>query len=482
MSMGHLAADLVPSQAPTRRRYLVLAMVCALSMLTYLDRLSIGSATGQIVDALHLKSKSDLKWVFLAFSLGYGLFEIPSGWLGDVFGPRTTLIRIVLWWSVFVTLTGMVGMTLGGCVLGGVGLLALVQFLFGMGEAGAYPNIARALHNWFPLRQRGTAQGALWMSGRLMGGLTPLVWMLLVWVFHGYWRAAFWCFGGLGVCWTVLFALWFKNRPEEKDSVNEAELALIRSGGSPAPPAHGNVPWRLIFASRNLWLLCVMYACQSYGWYFNVFYLPGYMEDRYQVLSPGDVCNHGIRWESVCGALYKGGPLWLGALGCLLGGILTDAFIRRTGNRKLGRRIFGIIGHSLSTVCFLLCPVAPNAFWFFVVISLSSFTSDLTMGSSWASCQDIGRRYTAIVAGTMNMIGNVGGAAAGLVTGFIIEISQDAYASRLGMMRQQLNDAQTKAGSIMGYKISFLIFAAVYLVAVFCWTRLDATQPVAPDA
>jgi MFS family permease len=480
--MHNLAADLAPSQAPTRRRYVVLALVCALSMITYLDRLSIGSASGQILDSLHLKSESDLKWAFLAFSLGYGLLEIPSGWLGDVFGPRTTLIRIVLWWSVFVTLTGMVGMTVGGWVLGGVGLLVVVQFLFGAGEAGAYPNIARALHNWFPMRQRGTTQGALWMSGRLMGGLTPLVWMLLVWAFHGYWRAAFWCFGGLGVCWCLLFTLWFKNRPEEKASVNAAELALIRGDDGGAPPVHGKVPWRIIFASRNLWLLCVMYACQSYGWYFNVFYLPRYMEGRYQVVAPGDVCIRGMHWESVRAALYKGGPLWLGAVGCLLGGILTDAFIRRTGNRKLGRRIFGIIGHSLSTVCFLLCPLAPNAFWFFVVISLSAFTSDMTMGSSWASCQDIGRRYTAIVAGTMNMIGNLGGAAAGWVTGFILELSQDAYAAKLGVLRQQLSAAQKTAGSLTGYNVTFLIFAAVYLVAVFCWTRLDATQPVAPDA
>jgi ACS family glucarate transporter-like MFS transporter len=480
--MGQLAADLVPSQVPTRRRYMVLGLVCALSMITYLDRTSIGSSTGQILTSLHLKSKSDLKWAFFAFSLGYALFEIPSGWLGDVFGPRTTLIRIVLWWSVFVTLTGMVGMTLGGYMLGGVGLLVVVQFLFGMGEAGAYPNIARALHNWFPLQQRGTTQGALWMSGRLMGGLTPLIWMLLVRAFHGYWRAAFWCFGGLGILWCLIFSLWFKNRPEENASVNAAELALIRSGGGEARPAQGKVPWRTIFTSRNLWLLCVMYACQSYGWYFNVYYLPGYMEDRYQVVSPSDAGIHGVNWEAVCAALYKGGPLWLGALGCLLGGILTDAYIRRTGNRKLGRRIFGITGHSLSTVCFLLCPLAPNAFWFFVVISMSAFTSDLTMGSSWASCQDIGRRYTAIVAGTMNMVGNLGGAAVGWATGYILELSQDAYASRLGMVRQQLSDAQTKAGSLAGYNVCFLIFAAVYLVAVLCWTRLDATQPVAPDA
>ncbi len=480
--MNHLAADLVPSQVPTRRRYLVLGLVCALAMITYLDRLSLSSATGQLITDLRLRSEADLKWVFFAFILGYAIFEVPNGWLGDVFGPRGTLIRIVLWWSVFVALTGVVGMTIGGHVLGGVGALVAVQFLFGMGEAGVYSNIARALRNWFPMRQRGTTQGALWMSGRLMGGLTPLVWMLLVRAFHGYWRAAFWCFGGLGALWCLVFALWFRNRPEEKASVNAAELALIRGDDGGARPASRHVPWRKIYASRNLWLLCVMYFCQSYGWFFNMSYLPRYMEKRYHVVAPSEAGLHGVSWEHVGAALYKGGPLWLGALGCMLGGILTDAYIRRTGNHKQGRRIFGIVGHSLSTVCFLLCPLAPNAFWFFVAISLSAFTSDMTMGSSWSTCQDIGRRYTAIVAGTMNSVGNLGGAAAAWMTGFILELSQDAYAAKLGKVRQLLRPEEIWKGSLAGYNVCFLIFAALYLVAVFCWTRLDATQPVAPDA
>jgi MFS family permease len=206
------------------------------------------------------------------------------------------------------------------------------------------------------------------------------------------------------------------------------------------------------------------------------------MEQRYHVVSPSEAGIHGVSWEAVCAALYKGGPLWLGALGCLLGGILTDAFIRRTGNRKQGRRIFGIVGHSLSTVCFLLCPLAPTAFWFFVVISLSAFTSDMTMGSSWSSCQDIGRRYTAIVAGTMNTVGSLGGAAAAWLTGLILELSQNAYAARLGKARELLRPEEIWKGSLAGYNVCFLIFAALYLVAVFCWTRLDATQPVTPDA
>ena len=244
------------------------------------------------------------------------------------------------------------------------------------------------------------------MSGRLMGGLTPLVWMLLVWAFHGYWRAAFWCFGGLGGCWCVLFALWFKNRPEENASVNAAELALIRGDDGEAPPAHGHVPWRTnlrqpqrLATVHDVLLPLLRLVLQRL--------LPAGLHGR---PLPGRLAQQrqqaGVHWEASAPPSIRGAAL-AGRSGCLLGGNLTDAFIRRTGNRKVGRRIFGVVGHSLSTVCFLLCPLAPTAFWFFVVISLSAFTSDLTMGSSWASCQDIGRRYTAIVAGTMNMVGSL---------------------------------------------------------------------------
>ncbi len=151
------------SQTPSRVRYKVLALCCTLAMITYLDRACFGASGSLMVRDLHLASIANLRWAFAAFTLAYALFEVPSGWLGDVFGPRKVLIRIVLWWSLFTALTGVIGLSLGGYVLGGLGLLVLVRFLFGMGEAGAFPNITRALHNWFPYHQRGLAQGTVWM-------------------------------------------------------------------------------------------------------------------------------------------------------------------------------------------------------------------------------------------------------------------------------------------------------------------------------
>lgn len=450
---------------PTRVRYVVLAFVCALAMVTYLDRACMGSAKGWMVQSLGLNGPEDLGWVFGAFGLAYAIFEIPTGWLGDRFGPRKTLIRIVLWWSLFTAITGMIGLHVGGgYILGGLGVLVVIRFLFGMGEAGAFPNITRALHNWFPFHQRGFTQGAVWMSGRLMGGLTPLVWAAFVPAMDDAgkvtfgewrWRMAFWLFGAVGVVWCILFALWFRNRPEECPAVNEAELAEIHGNGADRPVDHLQVPWLRIFTNTNLWVLGGMYFAQSFGWYFYMTYLQGYMALRYNVAK-----------DSLWVALAEGGPLYFGAVGCIVGGLLTDWLIRRTGNRRLGRKFFGILGHGLTALCFLACPYMPGPISFFIVISLSGVFTDLTMGSSWAGCQDIGRRYAAIVAGFMNTIGNVGGALGPVVTGYALKWAKAA------------NPGNELAGKLDGYTASFYLFAAAFAIGTTCWCFFDATKSV----
>jgi ACS family glucarate transporter-like MFS transporter len=475
--------DLSPpsSVRPTYVRYGVLAFACSLSMITYLDRASIGVAATDIGGAYGFKDISDLTWALVAFNLAYALFEVPTGWLGDVFGPRKTLIRIVLWWSVFTALTGLAGITRGdGVVLVPFAALVAIRFLFGIGEAGAYPNITRALHNWFPPQERGLTQGSVWMSGRLVGGLTPIIWTFLVVNGGMSWRVAFWLFGGLGVAWCVLFIFRFRNRPEDKPSVNEAELELIRAGvGHEADKAAAAVPWGRLFRSRTLWALCLMYFCMSYGWYFNLSYLPTYLKQQ-----------HGVLDTSWVGSLYKGGPLIFGAVGCLLGGYLTDLYIRRTGNRRWGRRLLGMFGHALCVPLYLACLIAPSAFTFALAIALTGFFNDLAMGSAWAACQDVGKKHAAIVAGCMNTIGNLGGAAATWLTGTILGLSRDAYAQAHGLNLDALkaDPAQASAlkealknGLLPGYQINFIIFAVVYAIAVFLWLGIDATKPVLPE-
>jgi ACS family glucarate transporter-like MFS transporter len=474
--MNRATVSLPALQRPTRVRYGVLGFACALSMITYLDRVCFATVAPYIEREFHL-NKQQMGWIFTAFALAYALFEVPSGWMGDVFGPRRTLIRIVLWWSLFTALTGVIFPTPSLPWLAFAAMF-LVRFLFGMGEAGAYPNIARSFHNWFPFEERGFAQGTVWMAGRFAGGMSSFA--VLALMIHTMtpegqpvvlWRHSFWLFGGLGVVWCAVFWWWFRDRPEQHPGVNAAELALIRGVKRdekkdlapltlhsftpeekmrpPEGEGHANVPWLRLLGSVNLWSLCLMYFCASYGWYFNITWLPKYLKSIYGMSRE----THGF-WTV---SLLSGLPLLLGSLACLFGGLLTDAFIRRTGDRKWGRRLFGALGHGVCALCYFASLGASSPWLFVLAIALAAFWNDLTMGAAWASCIDIGRQYSGIVSGCMNTVGNLGGAAAGIATGLVLDHFEPH-----------------------GWTINFLIFGSVYVAAMFLWLCFDATKPIVP--
>jgi MFS family permease len=473
--------DPLPGSSPTGVRYKVLAFLGTLSMITYIDRAFWGSAQEDIRKELGLASVADLAIALWAFQLAYAVFEVPTGYLGDRYGPRKTLIRIVLWWSTFFCLTTLVGYEFGSFALGGAtGLAVLVvfRFLFGMGEAGAYPNIARAIYNWFPISQRGSAQGVVWMSARLMGGLTPLIWLCLVdpEMFGFHWRTGFWIFTCVGLGWCVWFSLWFRNTPEEHPSTNQAERDLVAAGRGPEPVHHG-VPWGKILRSRNMWFVCGMYVGQNYGWYFFMYFLPDFLKKQFasEAVTIGD--------RAVM-ALLAGGPLLVGVLGCLIGGLLTDRYVRRTGDRKWGRRIYGIIGYVGAASCYAVAITGARSqnMWLFAGgVAAAGFFNDMTLGSAWAVCQDIGRRYAAIVSGFMNMVGNlVGGVSTIFVTAAIMKAQVAAHEAAAVAAGTDITDAR-RAGEIEGYIINLSLYATAYVLGVVFWLLIDASKPVVPE-
>ena len=463
-----------PASAPTRFRYVVLALLCLLAMITYMDRAANGSAKAAIMAELNADLPADSKpyntedffLVLMAFQLAYAIFEVPSGWLGDTRGPRSTLLRVVLWWTAFVALTGFTGMTLGGLYVG-FAALVLIQFLFGVGEAGAFPNIAKGLYNWFPAADRGFAKSAIWMSARLMGGLTPLVWVLLVELGGLSWREAMWLFAGVAAVWCGAFYFVFTNKPADHPKVNAAELAQIdagRTGGTTAV----RVPWGKLLRSRNLWAVCGMYVVTNFCWYFLMYNHPGAMKKEF------------ADWNATPGgkillALLSGAPLLIGMAGCFLGGVLSDRYIRRTGDRKWGRRRYGMLGYALAGVCYFMAIGGKLAFpgnlWAFAIpLMLMGFCNDLIMAPAWAVCQDIGGKYAATVSGAMNMFGNLVGAVSGIfVTGMIMK----ANTLDAGLPTERIADA--------GYVTCFALYAVVYFAGVGLWLLIDATKPVAPD-
>ncbi len=447
----------LPDTKPTRVRYTMLAMLCALAMITYLDRAMYGSAKGDVMASIG-RNPNDFHYLLIAFQIAYALFEVPTGWMGDRFGPRSTLLRIVLWWSFCIALTACAGMTVPGLstMLIGFTVLIVIQFLFGMGEAGAFPNIARALYNWFPATQRGSAQGMIWLSARFMGGMTPVIWLILT-VFLGLnWREALWLFAGTAGVWCLVFYSWFRNYPEEHPATNQAERDLIDAGRTPHA-AHGNVPWRKILTSRNLWFICGMYMVTNFCWYFLMYFLPDEMRTRFKDLMTTDSGKLQV-------ALLTGSPLLLGMAGCIVGGILTDRYVRKTGDRKWGRRVCGMFGYAMAGTCYLLATQFLGNFWGFAIcLALMGFFNDLIMASAWATCQDVGRRYAAIVSGCMNMIGNLAGALTNLTTGEVIKHYKEIHEPNTGIT------------------IMFTTYAIVYGIGVLLWLGIDASKPIVPE-
>lgn len=450
----------------------VLILLCLLSMITYLDRVCFGVAAKDIAGELGLGSVADLKWAFTAFSIAYAIFEIPTGWLGDKFGPKAMLIRIVLWWSLFTALTGLVGLKVAGWTFGGLGTLILIRFLFGAGEAGAYPNIAKAIYNWFPEERWERAQGFIWMSGRLMGGLTPLLWMVLVTGTSAtsplmQWRGAFLLFGALGIVWCLAFRFLFSNRPNVHPPEHQG---IIRNTSEAVEQARTideskSVPWKWLFTNRNLLLVCLAYSFVNYGWGFNITYFPAYLTQRF-----------GDELPPTWMAIYAGSPLWFGAVGCFLGSSWVDWIDQKLKDRRSARR-WACIGAMFGcAVAWALAASTSNVHIFCWSVAGAAFFVDLTLGATWATCQDIGGEHTAVAAGFMNTIGTVGAAFAGWLTGTIVQQSIAHEASQLGVSVANLPLAQQNTAAEVGFQMVFLTYMGIYLLAAGCWYFVKPTR------
>jgi MFS transporter, ACS family, glucarate transporter len=417
------------NQKPTRVRYWVVVFAVTLAIITYIDRVALGLAAPQITRDLHL-DKSQMGTVFLGFLLAYSLFEIPSGFLGDRIGPRSVLMRIVVWWSFFIAATGQAWNRIS---------LIVIQTLFGMGEAGCFPNIAKAFSVWLPRDERTRAQGIVWLSARWGGAITPYI----VYVTFKFvtWRTAFALFGCLGVIWAIFFYRWFRDKPSEKKGVNAAELELLRSAESHA--GHGHVPWKVFVASPQVWFLCGQYFCLSYSWYFSITWLPTYLKEA-RHLDPA----------SSDFAILAGLPLFLGGIGAITSGFVSNMLNRFTGSTNATRKLLGMVGLFGACTFMALSTFLGNPVLAVVSLALASFCNDITLPGAWASSMDIGGSFAGTLSGTMNMMGNAGGALASYLAPHILLAAHE------------------------NWNAVIYVAAAIYFIGIFFWMSLDTVTPL----
>jgi hypothetical protein len=212
-----------------------------------------------------------------------------------------------------------------------------------------------------------------------------------------------------------------------------------------------------------------MYFCMVYGWFFHMTYLPKYLESRFDV-DP----------KSILGALYKGAPLWLGAFSCLFGGVLVDKMMRLLGSRTRARRIVKMVALNLCALGWMGAIFAPNLHVFTLAISLAALCNDMTLASAWATCQDIGGRYTAVTAACMNTVGAIGAAVVAWSTGTIIQLSLASRAAALDVAVENLSAGDKHVAMMAGYDYNFMSYAAAYAVSALCWRFIDPDKPIVP--
>jgi ACS family glucarate transporter-like MFS transporter len=412
---------------PTRGRYTLLNFALALSVITYVDRVAIASAATAVRAELGL-SPVEMGWVFSAFTFAYAAFEIPSGWWGDVVGPRRVLARIVVWWSAFTMATGAAW---------NLGSLLVARFLFGVGEAGAFPNISRSFARWFPDRERGHAHGVVFMGTRLGGAIAPpLVVMLMAAI---GWRLSFVVCGFLGLIWCIFWLRWFRDDPAQHPSVNEAELSVIRGGLDAGE--RPRLPWSALL-STNLLLICMMYFCMAYTLYFNLTWLPTYLKESrgFSVSLAG--------WIS-------GGILLTGALGSFLGGRLTDHLVKTRGLR-VGRRV-GMITLPIAGALLVAAAQIDNPVVASLLLAATLGVADLNVSSCWSMCHDVGGESAGTVSGAMNTFGNIGGAISPLVVGYAVQ-------------------------GWNSWTVPFYVTAGVYVMGGFLTFLIDPTKKLSESA
>jgi ACS family D-galactonate transporter-like MFS transporter len=407
-------------------RHLILSVLCLMYFIAYIDRVNISVAGPTLRKELGL-TPTELGLIFSAFAYPYAAMQIVGGWMADRFGPRRVLAVLSLLWAIATILTG-----LSWTVASLVGFRILV----GVGEGGAFPTATRAFAGWLPVRERGFAQGITHSFARLGGAVTPPLVLAIV-VRYG-WREAFYVLGAASLAWTAVWVALFTDTPDEHPWVTASELAEIRADGESTRAPGEPTPWRQIVS--RMWLVTAVDFC--YGWSLWVFltWLPSYLSDA-----------RGFKLDQI--ALMTTLPLLGGVVGDTLGGVISDAIFRRTGNLRLARRTLLVVGLGGAFMFILPAIVTGSALGAVCLLAAAFFFLELTNAVLWTLPLDIAGRYAGTAGGIMNTGFGVAGMISPVVFGVLIQ--------RTGR-----------------YDLPFLISAGLLLAGALCSLGIDPTLKV----
>jgi len=350
----------------------------------YIDRAAISAGRNSMVADLGL-TDIQFGWVMAMFTLGYALFQAPTGHFADRRGPRFVLTAIIIFWSACTALTAAVRNYIQ---------LLVVRFVFGAGEAGAFPALAKVVYNWFPLKERGIVQGINFSGSRIGAAFTlPLVaWMIS----EIGWRWSFILVGLVGAAYAVFWYFVFRDKPEDSRWISQKEKEFIIKNRQ--QPTVGELPpfsVRTLIKSGNMWLAMGQYICSNFTFYFTLTWMLPYIADRFQI-------------NIIQAGMYSMFPLLSGALGNWVSGWLVDFIYTRSKNLKKSRRIPAITGFFLASMGMVMVTVVQSPVVAVLFMSIAIFGADMTLSPSWSFCIDISKERAGVISGTMNMAGNLG--------------------------------------------------------------------------
>ncbi|MEC4889285.1 MAG: MFS transporter [Nitrospira sp.] len=385
----------------TRVRWLILGLLFAISVVTYIDRVNISVTARHMMPALGLTDQQ-MGFVFSAFVIGYALFQIPGGWLGDRWGARLILTIALLWWSALTAWTAMAPASPLTGWLGIVGALALARFLLGVGEAVALPNFNRAVTDWLPAQERGLGIGIAIGGIGVGAAVTPPI---TAWIMVNYgWQTAFYLSSGLGIALAAVWWLLARDRPAEHPWVGQRHALAGAQAPRAASPA---IPWAALRRTPTVWWLVLSYSCLGYVAYVYMswFYL-------YLVNVRG--------FDILRGGLFASAPFLAILLFCPIGGWVTDRLVQRHGITR-GRRQAGMAGMLLAGTAIGLGALVDSPYLAIASLSLGAGWLYFSVGAYWSSTSDLSKIHAGSLSGLMNTGANIGGALSPTVTPWIAE-------------------------------------------------------------
>ena len=382
-----------------------LLLLVGLAFIMYVDRSNISVAAPVIQRELGF-SNARLGSIFSAFATAYACFMLAGGWLADRVGARVALTVYGTLWALATIASGLAG---------SLASLVAARFAVGVGESAVYPTAARLISRWVPDNRRGTAQGTVHAAGRVGNAAAPAIVTALIVV--ASWRAAFLILGGVTLLYVALMFVMLRDDPRQHPRITAAELERLGHGHA-GPPAR-NAPLQWANFLHRVWPATAVAFCHGWMLWFFLNWIPSYFARA-----------QGMALEK--SAVFTTLVLLGGVAGTACGGLLTDWWYRRTGDRLRGRRdviVFAFIASGLALLPLLFTGALLVSS---ISLAVAFFLSELGDAPLWMVAAEVEPGHAATSAAATFTGMAAAGAVSPLVVGWLLDLTGGSWVAPIG--------------------------------------------------